>query len=358
MALASKAKYFTLAAAVLLMVAVLGIGRTVFDSARYKAQQDVRRTISNRVRDAEDAKRKLAGEQGRELESKGIIEQAYKPFEYREMVPKVIETVLSVLPNEENNNEQREVYEAFERGDVATLTKTPRNQRKQIFVTSMSVYYMANMEGVGIGGGSVIKEGGPASSSSDGGWQWELSTGEAGSQKMSTADSDEEVTDDSSVESDTSGFVVVIAGYTPYKDIGGLLDPAGVGDDKEKWGVVTRLMNLDTLSDANSPFELYGKTDVTHFQLQTGEVSLESPMPGGIGMVKDVRQNGSASEQIALVDPMTKEVISKVPLKDELGRDRLDSRGKKVYEVNDHWFVLKFKLLWRKSMSSETIEDV
>ena len=50
---------------------------------------------------------------------------------------------------------------------------------------------------------------------------------------------------------------------------------------------------------------------------------------------------------------MTKEVISKVPLKDDFGRDRLDNRGKKIYEVNDHWFVLKFKLRWLDAPNSE-----
>jgi type IV pilus assembly protein PilM len=368
MALASKAKYFTLAAAVLLAVVVLGIGRTVYDSARYKAQQDVRKKINSVIRDAEDAKRKLANEQERELKSKEIIDQAYKQFENREVVPEVVETVLSVLPNEENNEQQREVYEAFDRGDVAALMKTPRNQRKQIFVTSMSVHYVPEVQSAGFGRVQMRQKSVPTSSGpgpeSGGGDPWMYmnpyrnATPGAGEQTGVVGSENKGETGGESSEPAGPGFVVEMSGYTPYKNVGELLDPAGVGDDKEKWGVVTRLMNLDALSDANSPFELYGKTDITHFQLETGEVSLEGQMPDGIGIVKEVKQGDIQSDQRELIDPMTKEVISKVSLKDELGRDRLDSKGKRVYEVNDHWFVLKFKLRWREAPDADTSNDV
>jgi hypothetical protein len=144
-----------------------------------------------------------------------------------------------------------------------------------------------------------------------------------------------------------AGFVITVTGYTPYKNIGELLDPAGVKDDQDRWGVVTRLMNLDAFSDVNSPFELYEKTEIVHFDLQTGQVSLEGQMPSGVGVRKNLKEGQTREREYVLIDPMTKEVISKVSLKDEMGRDKLDNKGKRVYEVNDYWFILKFKLRWR-----------
>ncbi len=362
MALASKAKYVTMAAAAVLAVVAMGIGRTVFDSAKYKAQQDVRKQISSVTRDAEDAKRKLSAEKGREFKSNEIIEDAYKQFEGREVIPDVIETVLSVVPNEQNNKKQREVYEAFESGDIETLIQTPRIEREQIFVTSMSVYYVADVKNAGFekvkvrrGGASGAPE---SSSPGKGGSSWMYMKKEGSSLQHETTNFvDEEVAGDTGTEPGGPGFVVVMTGYTPYKNIGELLDPAGVGDNQEQWGMVTRLMNLNALSDVNSPFELYGKTNISHFQLQTGQVSLEGQTPDGIGIVQNVKPGNDVTEQRVLADPMTKEIISKVPLKDELGRDRLDSQGRKLYEVNDHWFVLKFKLRWREAPAPEISES-
>lgn len=44
---------------------------------------------------------------------------------------------------------------------------------------------------------------------------------------------------------------------------------------------------------------------------------------------------------------MTKEIISKVPVLDEYGREIIDRRtGSPMYEDNDYWFVLNFKVVW------------
>jgi hypothetical protein len=48
-----------------------------------------------------------------------------------------------------------------------------------------------------------------------------------------------------------------------------------------------------------------------------------------------------------LIDPMTKEIIGKVPKYGEGGKPALDRRGQVDYEINDHWFVLKLKLIWK-----------
>ncbi len=358
MALASKSKYVTMAAAAVLAVVAMGIGRTIFDSAKYKAQQDVRRQIGIVTRDAEDAKSKLDAQKSRQFKSKQIIEDAYKQFEGREVIPEVIETMLSTLPNEQNNKKQREVYEAFENGDVETLLKTPRSEREQIFVTSMSVYYVPDVKNAGFEQVKVRRgqSSGGSDSSNTGafGYKVESDTG-PGQGNINTTD--EAVTSDAEAGPGGPGFVVIMTGYAPYKNIGELLDPAGVTDNPEQWGLVTRLMNLDSLLDTKSPFELYGKTNITNFQLQTGEVAPGEQTPSGIGILQDVKTGNTSSEQKVLIDPMTKEVISKVPLKDGSGRDRLDSQGRKLYQVNDHWFVLKFKLRWLEAPASDTGES-
>jgi type IV pilus assembly protein PilM len=335
MALASKAKYFTLAAAALLLVVLLGIGRTVFDRAKYNAQKTVRQTIASRIRDADDAKRKLQAEEGREADSKQKIEAAYQQLQYRDAVPKVIETVLSCLPNKRNNPAQADLYDAFARGDVREVMQTPRADRKQMFVTSMTVQYADDISAEAFSQGRVSVS------------QWNPEV-EADVARPALA-----VPGRSSraASGQDGGFIVTVAGYSPYANIGDLLDPVAVQDDPNKWGVVTRLMNLDALSDANSPFELYKKTEIAHFSLQTGPVSTDEPMPAGVGE-RSIATGGSGhSSGPVLLDPMTKEVISTVPMTDEMGRNRLDNKGKIIYQVNDHWFVLKFKLLWKKQLS-------
>ncbi|GAI48975.1 unnamed protein product [marine sediment metagenome] len=48
-----------------------------------------------------------------------------------------------------------------------------------------------------------------------------------------------------------------------------------------------------------------------------------------------------------LIDPMTREIISKVAEWDENGRAKLDRiKGTQVFTVNDHWFVLNVKFVW------------
>lgn len=353
MALASKAKYLTWTAVALLVIAALGIGRTVLDSAKYKAQEGTRRRISNNIRDAEDAKRKLDNQIMREDQSKQIIEAAYKSFEYREVLPEVIETVLSVFPNGENNSRQRELYSAFERGDVLAVKETPRKERKQMFITSMNVYYAPDVATAGFGRTQLKGGSAPAGAPTGPMGELDRSMGPMGFMPTDfgmggpTTSGRGRDARAGGAATERAGFVITVTGYTPYKNIGELLDPAGVKDDQDRWGVVTRLMNLDAFSDVNSPFELYEKTEIVHFDLQTGQVSLEGQMPSGVGVRKNLKEGQTREREYVLIDPMTKEVISKVSLKDEMGRDKLDNKGKRVYEVNDYWFILKFKLRWR-----------
>lgn len=153
------------------------------------------------------------------------------------------------------------------------------------------------------------------------------------------------------VEEKKFGFVLTIAGYSPYENIDELIYPAGVKNNQEQWGFVTRLLHLDDFVDGNSPFELYEPTDPNQFILETGEVSLDAQMPSGIGVedimyTKAVVPGQSEGAEWILIDPMTKETINKVSVLNEDGKPKL-YRGKEVYEVNDHWFVLNVKFIWR-----------
>ena len=132
------------------------------------------------------------------------------------------------------------------------------------------------------------------------------------------------------VESIPRGFVVTITGYSPYKNISELLDPVGVKNDQNQWGLVTRLMHLNSMFDGNSPFELYKKTDKQHFDLQTGEVDLAAEIPAGIGVKKNIE-----GKDEVIIDPMTNEIINKT------------TNADKTTKVNDSWFVLNFKLKWK-----------
>ena len=144
---------------------------------------------------------------------------------------------------------------------------------------------------------------------------------------------------------------MTIAGYTPYGNLEELLEPAGVRDDQDKWGIITRLLHLDSLAeDGNSPFQLYKKTDLTHFTLDKGDVTVGGEQPSGIGVVDEIEETDAGGIKVVLRDPVTKEVISTEPVLDGQGRDVME-RGKPVYRTNDHWFVLKFKLVWKQVAS-------
>jgi hypothetical protein len=174
-------------------------------------------------------------------------------------------------------------------------------------------------------------------------------------------------------EAKDGGFVITIAGYCPYKDVGELLDPVGVDDKPNKWGIVTRLTNLakildkSMIVDGNSPLELYKKTDIQHFKIEKGPVDLNAEMPAGIGVLEPVNRGAPGapgggfegggrpydpSGANILADPMTRETICTVPVLDEYGRQRFNSKNEPLTSINDSWFVLNFKLKWRDAPKS------
>jgi hypothetical protein len=160
------------------------------------------------------------------------------------------------------------------------------------------------------------------------------------------------------VKEKNAGFVAQVLCYSPYgqsvAELGGLIDPHSVEDQKDKWGFITRLQHLDDMvKDANSPFELYKKEDPEQFNLEIKEVDLDGEMPEGIGiweeLIDETTQTGSRSGVVTrkwiLIDPMTRETINKESMLGEDGKPIL-YRGLPRFKVNDHWFVLNAKFLW------------
>ena len=153
-----------------------------------------------------------------------------------------------------------------------------------------------------------------------------------------------------------------MSGYSPNEDIAELFDPLGVGDYEQQWGVVTRLRHLDKFAaDGNSPFKLYDTSTASNYKLEKGEVSWDAQMPTGIGIVKEqkgLKNKGRKRSEEILLDPMTKEVISTVPVLNERGVAVKGRKGEPVYEINDYWFKLNFKLLWKDAPKKPEEEPV
>ena len=357
MAWAGKVKYFTAAACVVLLVSLMCFARTSLDRIGYANSNQVRQKVNGIINTARQASSKLESQESKASGSEAIIQKAFEPLKYRDMVPLLHQTIISVLPNEKNNPEQKELYKAFGDGDVKKVLEIPREERKQIFVTNMSVYFADDIATAEFGGEGFLKEG-KRRKATIGMFGMMPGMGMPGmmmpgmgmpgappkyalKRYAKKGEKGEEV--------GGAGFVVTIAGYSPYKNIGELMDPAGVENDLNKWGVVTRLLHLDDIVDGNSPFKLYRKAEIEHFKLETGEVALDAKMPVGVG-IEDAKSKKSRRKEIGeqiLIDPMTKEIISRVAELDEYGGEEIDRSGNVVYKVNDHWFRLDVKFAWR-----------
>ncbi|MBL7152958.1 MAG: type IV pilus assembly protein PilM [Phycisphaerae bacterium] len=371
MAWAGKSRWFVGAACMLLAVSVMALGRTLFDRMSHTKNNATRMQNQSILNDAKQASQNTSDEEAKIAEHRDAIEKEFEPFKYREVIPALHETILSALPNAGNNPSQAGLYAAFARGDVEAVTQIPRKQRMQIFVTNMSVHFVKDLATARFGSTGVSqsrRSGYSYRSSRDdgddypaGGERNPYSRIRASTAREYSRYADPAVgTVDETVVEQKAGFVVTISGYSPYESIEALIDPPNVGNRPDRWGFVTRLLHLDDfVADGNSPFELYGKGNPDHFKpqiepVEVGGVSGGAMMPPGIGEVSikpmtiAVTRPGDSSGQsnVVLVDPMTKEIISKVPELDANGNPRR-IRGEPVYQVNDHWFVLDMKFAWR-----------
>jgi hypothetical protein len=352
---ASKTKFFVAAACLILVASVLAFARTLIDRASYTSKVSQREATKLVLDAAKKAQSDLKAEEARTGESEAVIKKEFDLFKYRDMVPLLFQKLIGTLPNAQSNPEQTELYRAFASGDAETIKeKFPdRRERKQIFVTGMSIYYTLDV-GSGAFGTMGFEKGldfrdtqGGVSPGSQMMSRDMMRGGRGGAPQGRFAPAVRGRTAGAQPTGQggeaARGFVITISGYSPYKTITELLDPAKVQDDPNKWGLVTRLMHLDSMFDGNSPFELYKKTDKQHFDLQTGDVDLTAEMPPGIGVKKNIEGKGDV-----VIDPMMNEIICKIT--------DADDGGKKGTKVNDSWFLLNFKLKW-KDAPGASVQD-
>jgi type IV pilus assembly protein PilM len=368
MAWASKGRYFIAAACILLAVSLLCFARTGLDKMNYTKNAQVRQKIAMAISNVDEAKTQYEKEklQGEGFDAK--IDKEFEPFQYREVIPQLYETILSNLPNELNNPRQAELYKAFAGGDVKTIRKIPREQREQVFITGMTIYFTNDLEGAKFGGADVWRRsrGGEPGMEDAGMDEYSYAMMMEAEMGMGRGMYNEYSPGFGAptVEEKFSGFVVQALCYSPYgrtvTEVSEIVDPDGVDDQQNKWGFITRLAHLDDMvEDPNdNPFELFKKEDHEQFNLDIKEVTIDGEMPEGIGvweeLIDETAQTGSrlTSRQAGLkrnwilIDPMTKETISKESLLDEEGKPIL-YRGLPVHKVNDHWFVLNAKFIWR-----------
>ena len=103
-------------------------------------------------------------------------------------------------------------------------------------------------------------------------------------------------------------------------------------------------------------------------------------MPNNIGILEDIvripeeetavqdtrgrsaaRTAADSSDRVptetVLLDPLTKEEISKTYDLDDKGRKKLDSFGKPMFIERDKWFRIKFKIQWKNSPPSAVVNS-
>jgi type IV pilus assembly protein PilM len=332
----AKAKYFSLAFLLFLLVSVASLGRTAWDRVNYERKAKDRKEIRSVIAEVEQAGRNLEKQKKRAVTAEAKTKKAFQLFEYRNVVPLLHQIMLSVLPDEKNNPDQAELYRAFAEGDVKTILKVPRKQRKQIFVTGISARFVNDVETAALGEVDFVS---PAFEDDSGGFDARALEEMRHFAKAAKYGRRKYVQPDQEAEQGKAGFVVTIEGYSPYENVRDLLDPYGVENDPGRWGVVTRLLHL---ADANSPFEMYDRTNHKHFKLETDPVAVGASMPEGVGLgkVKSVQTNPTSSAvptagEKVIIDPMTKEIISTVEKPDG------------TVTKNDHWFVLQLKIIWK-----------
>jgi len=363
MAWASKGRYFIAAACMLLAVMLLGFARTGLDKMNFTKNAPVRQKIAMALSSVDDAKVLFENEQAKGTESDVIIEKELEPFAYREVVPLLHETIISALPNEQNNPEQAKLYRAFYNSDVKTIKEIPREERKQVFITGMTIYFTNDLAGAKFGEADVWRRTrGTGTGMEDGMGMEEYELAMMMEAEMGMGRGMYEygpMAGLGAAEEKYSGFVVQVLCYSPYgrsvMELSKLVDPHSVEDQPNKWGFITRLEHLDDIAeDANSPFELYKKEDHEQFGLEIKEVTVDGQMPEGIGLWEELidettdtrSRSGAMTSNWILIDPMTRETISKESVLDEDGKPIL-YRGQPRYKVNDHWFVLNAKFIWR-----------
>jgi type IV pilus assembly protein PilM len=389
---AQKSKFFIIAAAILVAVSLLAFLRTNMDLKVYNGRepQRYRQETQDILDKAREFSNKLDAEKARGTGYDAIIKEYTDLFQYRDVVPLLHEVILKTLPNAENNPAQKELYTAYATGEVEKIKQIPRPERKQVFITSIGINFsdslatapleIAKLDSSARSAGSyssrTTTRGGGMDMGMPGMGMPGMPRGSEGRNYSPPTQTSAPDAASQEVKADGAGFVVVIEGYCPYEKIDDLMDPAGVGNNQDRWGIVTRLMNLNKfyVGDGNCPFELFEKNKIEHFKYENGVVDLDNKqqtMPTNIGIlenmvripeeeaaVQDTRgRKTSASDsdkvptETVLLDPLTKEEISKTYNLDDKGRKKFDAFNKPMFIERDKWFRIKAKILWKNSPS-------
>lgn len=362
---AGKQRSFIIAAVMFLVVSLMCLGRVGWEKITYAKAEPIRARSKSVIAQGQAIEKSKSGIEEKQTSIQDQMRKQFELFKNRDVVPKLQELLVSMLPNARNNPEQRALYEAFAAGDVAKVMATPRNQRKQLFITHISLYYSDNLGSAQFNKTALSRrdqmtQGMEENPGYDETMMAELEAiyGKEYLQASGMLSGSTEATKE-------VGFVVTIAGYSPYRQYENLLDPIGVENNRANWGLVTRIDNLDKflgLEPNSAPFKLYNR-EAAHFVLEKGVVDPAIEMPAGVGEVQYIPDpaspqqgrmvgmgagafGGSTAKQI-LIDPMTREEIGAEALLDENGRPVLDATGKPRYNDRDHWFTLQFKLLWK-----------
>lgn len=395
-----KGKMFAIAASFLVFVSILSFVKANINKAQYKGHESDRRAVQSAISAAQSAKNNWKKAKDRETGLNEIITKEMERFSFRDIVPSVNQMVMACVPNSENNPDQSEMYKAFGSGDVETFLGVPRKDREQLFVTSISVSYAPSLADATFAARARVGSRRMRGSAMRGG---EMSRyDEYSRMPMGRGMSDPRgayggrgvppggsTSGSAATEEDTSegaGFVVVVEGYSPYKNINELLDPHSVGNDESKWGFVTRLVNISKVIKG-CKFELYKKNEIKHFVLEKGPVDLMmKDVPDGIGIEKEVERYVPVTEtavrgaaaygrnmgstrgmdrvfyETVLVDPMTNEEMSTVfdiitqedvandPALSEkdIARKKYDDFNKEPLRIErDYWFRVKAKFRWK-----------
>ena len=376
MAWTRKARIFTIAASVLMAVMVLGLGKAFKDLKQIQGNSPIQNYNNQAISQIRDVISQRDEQKAREVPLTAMIKKEAGRFQYRDVVPKLNMTLLKCLPSKDNaaSPEEKAMHEAFEAGDVKSLLAIPRPERKLLFITQIALNYTEDLETANFtqlqskGRGRSAYGRRPAAGNRE------------AFMRPGMSEVAPEVTEEVVEEETTgggAGFVVVIEGYSPYRDLPKLLDPLTVAQDQNSWGVVTRFEKLQTLFPG-CPFELFNKHEITHFKVETGLVDLDSTeMPFGIGVQKDVervtpdlisptgrggntRGSDFVDTETVLLDPMTGEEISKtydiIAQRDvdsnpdwtdrDLGRKKRTPFNEYIFIERDQWFRIHAKFVW------------
>ena len=350
---ANKGRYFIIAACMLLAVSLLSFARAGWDKLNYDKEDPTRGRIQSTIDKAQEASDELQDIEAERQDLNNTIEKERDTFRYREIIPQLYETIFSALPNKENNPKQASLYEAFMNGNIREMEEIPRKDRKQMFLTSIDFEYTDDLENAVFGEpDSYLRS---ASSLMAGSEEEraraELERQRAEEEAMRARQMESMYGAETEEEKKIPGFVVTIIGYTPYSKPLEIIDP-DVKTSSDEWGFLTRLDNLDEFTDSNSPFKLLNKRDSRDCKVDTYVIDLKVGYPPiGIGIydTRTVHTGGlkdSVIEEEILIDPLTKEIISKVAELDENGKEKLYN-GRTIYKTHDYWFVINLKFVFK-----------